>query len=183
MALIYDSSYEKSVPHQFTYKDLQNQVGRLASILTKQFGVTKGDRVIIYMPMIPESVFCMLACARIGAIHSVVFGGFAPKELAHRIDDCLPKLIITASCGLEPGKIIYYRPNVEEAMGLCASKELHKKVKILIVQRPNHYVDKDLDPDKYLDFDQLMEEEQDIAPCVPVESVHPLYILCKHPLY
>ena len=87
--------------------------------MQKKFGIKKGDRVLLYMPMIPVSTFFMLACARIGAIHSVVFGGFAPKEIANRIDDCDPKLIITASCGLEPGKIIKYRPSVDEALGLC----------------------------------------------------------------
>ena len=83
-----------------------DRTGRIASIMQKKFGVKKGDRVLLYMPMIPVSAFAMLACARIGAIHSVVFGGFAAKELASRIDDCRPTLIITASCGLEPGKVI-----------------------------------------------------------------------------
>jgi propionyl-CoA synthetase len=83
-----------------------DRTGRIASIMQKKFGVKKGDRVLLYMPMIPVSAFAMLACARIGAIHSVVFGGFAAKELANRIDDCKPTLIITASCGLEPGKVI-----------------------------------------------------------------------------
>ena len=88
------------------------------------------------MPMIPASAFCMLACARIGAIHSVVFGGFAPKELANRIDDCNPKLIITASCGLEPGKVIKYRPNVDEALGLAHKVDnALKTIKRIIIQR------------------------------------------------
>jgi propionyl-CoA synthetase len=109
--------------------DLQGhpeQVGRIANILKKKFGVDKGDRVLLYMPMIPVSVFAMLACARIGAIHSVVFGGFAAKELANRIDDSKPKVIITASCGLEPGKVIKYRPIVDEAISLTTSiKDAH----------------------------------------------------------
>lgn len=87
--------------------------------MKKKFGLVKGDRVLLYMPMIPVSAFFMLACARIGVIHSVVFGGFAAKELSNRIDDCKPKLIITASCGLEPGKVIHYRPIVDEALKLC----------------------------------------------------------------
>ena len=95
------------------------RVGRFANVLKKQFGVVLGDRVLIYMPMIPEATYAMLACARIGAIHSVVFGGFAAKELANRIDDCKPKLIITASCGLEPNKVIKYRLIVDEALFMC----------------------------------------------------------------
>lgn len=86
--------------------------------MQKKFGVQKGDRVLLYMPMMPVSAFFMLACARIGAIHSVVFGGFAAKELANRIDDCTPKVIITASCGIEPGKVIKYIPIVDEALSL-----------------------------------------------------------------
>ena len=105
IAFIYDSAYLK-IQTKYTYKEVHNSVGRIASILKKRFGVVKGDRVLLYMPMIPISAFFMLACARIGAIHSVVFGGFAAKELANRIDDSKPKVIITASCGLEPGKVI-----------------------------------------------------------------------------
>jgi propionyl-CoA synthetase len=104
--------------------------------LQKQFGVVKGDRVLLYMPMIPVSVYFMLACARIGAIHSVVFGGFAAPELANRIDDCQPKVIVTASCGLEPGKVIKYRPIVDEALSLCKKVEdAANSVKRIIVQR------------------------------------------------
>jgi propionyl-CoA synthetase len=91
-------------------------VSRLSSVLIKKFNIKIGDRVIIYMPMVPIAAFAMLACARIGAIHSVVFGGFAAKELANRIDDCNPKLIITCSAGLEPGKVIKYAPIVDHAL-------------------------------------------------------------------
>ena len=113
-----------------------SEVGRLASVLKKQFGIEKGDRVLIYMPMIPQAAFAMLACARIGAIHSVVFGGFAAKELTNRIDDCSPKLIITASVGLEPGKVIKYRPIITEALTLCTKvKDASSSVKRLIWQR------------------------------------------------
>jgi propionyl-CoA synthetase len=115
---VYDSAY-LNIQERFSYKEVQNRVGRIANILKKKFGVAKGDRVLLYMPMIPVSAFFMLACARIGAIHSVVFGGFAAKELANRIDDCRPKVIITASCGLEPGKVIKYRPIVDEALDLA----------------------------------------------------------------
>lgn len=117
LALIYDSAYSKTV-RKFTYNELLNNVSRLARILADTYEVTKGDRVLIYMPMIPEAAFAMLACARIGAIHSVVFGGFAAKELANRIEDCKPKLIITASCGLEPRKVIKYLPIVKSALEL-----------------------------------------------------------------
>lgn len=111
-------------------------MGRIASVLKKKFNVQKGDRVLLYMPMIPVSTFFMLACARIGAIHSVVFGGFAAKELANRIDDCQPKVLITASCGLEPGKVVKYRPIVDEALDLChVVKNARKTVKRIIVQR------------------------------------------------
>jgi propionyl-CoA synthetase len=135
VAFIYDSVYT-NIQEKFTYKEVQNRVGRIASILKKRFGVEKGDRVLLYMPMIPVSAFCMLACARIGAIHSVVFGGFAAMELANRIDDCTPKVIITASCGLEPGKVIKYRPIVDEALSLCVKVEnASKTVKRIIIQR------------------------------------------------
>jgi propionyl-CoA synthetase len=98
---------------------MQTNVGKLASVLTTKFGITKGDRVLIYMPMVAPAAFAMLACARIGAIHSVVFGGFAAKELSNRIDDCLPKLIITCSAGIEPNKIIKYAPIVDAALAYC----------------------------------------------------------------
>jgi propionyl-CoA synthetase len=98
---------------------MQNRVGRLANIYIKKFGIQKGDRVLIYMPMVIESVFAMLACARIGACHSVVFGGFAAKELANRIDDCNPKLIVLSSMGIEPEKYIPYAPIVDQALTFC----------------------------------------------------------------
>ena len=133
VAMIYDSAY-MNIQERWSYKDLQNRVGRIANIMLKKFNIQQGDRVLLYMPMIPVSVFSMLACARIGAIHSVVFGGFAAKELANRIDDCQPKLIITASCGLEPGKVIKYRPKVDEAIKLSTKVEdAHKTIKRLIV--------------------------------------------------
>jgi propionyl-CoA synthetase len=115
LAFIYDSVY-LGIKEKISYNEVLNKVGRIASILKKKFGVEKGDRVIIYMPMYPLGAYFMLACARIGAIHSVVFGGFAWKELTSRIEDCKPKLIVTASCGIEPGKVIQYRPIVDEAV-------------------------------------------------------------------
>ena len=110
-ALIYDSPITGN-KSQYTYEELRSKVSKFAGALTNQ-GVSKGDRVIIYMPMIPEAVVAMLACARIGAIHSVVFGGFASNELASRIDDSKAKLLVTASCGFEPGRTVEYKPLVD----------------------------------------------------------------------
>jgi len=111
-ALIYESAYTGAC-ETYTYRELQANVAKLASIFATKYGVQAGDRVLIYCPMVPPAAFAMLACARIGAIHSVVFGGFAAKELANRIDDCLPKLIFTCSAGLEPKKVIKYAPIVD----------------------------------------------------------------------
>ncbi len=123
-AVIYDSPMtgrKKTI----TYRELLDDTAAFAAVLA-DFGVAKGDRVIIYMPMVPEAVIAMLACARIGAVHSVVFGGFAARELATRIDDCQPKLVISASCGLEPGRIIAYKPLLDEAIELAAQTfDLH----------------------------------------------------------
>src|SRR3984885_2587839 len=116
VALIHDSPLSGSVT-TFTYAQLLHEVKTLAAVM-QDFGVVKGDRVILYMPMVPEAVVVMLACARIGAVHSVVFGGFAAKELATRIEDARPKLIFSASCGLEPGRIVSYKPLLDEAIKL-----------------------------------------------------------------
>ena len=115
----YEESVYTGTERAWTYSEVMLESGKLATILQEEFGIGIGDRVIIYMPMIIESAFAMLACARIGATHSVVFGGFSAKELANRIDDCLPKLIITCSAGIEPNKVIKYVPIVEEALSLC----------------------------------------------------------------
>ena len=117
LALIHDSPITDSLT-TLTYAELLTKVALFAGAL-KEEGVNKGDRVLIYMPMIPEAVIAVLACARLGAIHSVVFGGFAAKELAVRINDCNPQLIVSASCGLEPGRIVEYQPLIEEAMALA----------------------------------------------------------------
>src|SRR5579862_5268472 len=130
LALIHDSPLTGTVT-KFTYAELLKEVATLAAVMT-DFGVTKGDRVILYMPMVPEAVVAMLACARIGAVHSVVFGGFAAKELATRIDDARPKLIFSASCGIEPGRIVQYKPLLDEAIRLAASKP----EACIILQRP-----------------------------------------------
>src|SRR6516225_4548895 len=129
-ALIYDSPVT-SRKKSFTYRELRDQVSKLAGAIAAQ-GVRKGDRVIIYMPMIPEAVMAMLACARLGAIHSVVFGGFAAKELVSRIDDCSPKLVLTASCGVEPNRIVQYKPLLDQAIEMAK----HKVSKVILFQRP-----------------------------------------------
>src|SRR6187397_3123894 len=113
-AIIYDSPVTHT-KRAISYAELQREVATLAAVLV-DFGVTKGDRVIIYMPMVPEALFAMYACARIGAIHSVVFGGFAAKELATRIDDAKPKLVLSASCGIEPGRVVRYKPLLDDAL-------------------------------------------------------------------
>ena len=132
---MFEDSVYTGTQRAWTYNEMHNRVGRLASILTKKFGIVKGDRVLIYMPMIIESCWAMLACARIGATHSVVFGGFAAKELSNRIDDCHPKLIILASTGIEPGKHIKYAPIVDEALALCTKAVNATEMPRLIKQR------------------------------------------------
>ena len=119
-ALIYDSPVT-GTKKTFTYRELRDRVAELAGAIAAQ-GVGKGDRVIVYMPMIPEAAMAMLACARLGAIHSVVFGGFAAHELATRIDDSAPKLVLTASCGIEPGRIVHYKPLLDQAIELAKHK-------------------------------------------------------------
>src|SRR6201984_1867947 len=130
MALIHDSPLAGSVT-TLTYAQMLHEVQTLAAIM-QDFGVTKGDRVILYMPMVPEAVIAMLACARIGAVPSVVFGGFAAKELATRIEDAKPKLILSASCGLEPGRVVQYKPLLDEAIRLSSAKPQA----CIILQRP-----------------------------------------------
>ena len=133
-ALIYDSPITGNKA-KFSFNELKEKVSKFAGALDNQ-GVKKGDRVIIYMPMIPEAVIAMLACGRIGAIHSVVFGGFASNELASRIDDSKAKVLITASCGFEPGRTVEYRPLVDEALKLAN----HKVEKVILFQRKDHEV-------------------------------------------
>src|SRR6476646_11068481 len=135
VALIHDSPLAKSVT-KFTYTELLREVQTLAAIM-QDFGVARGDRVILYMPMVPEAVVAMLACARIGAVHSVVFGGFAAKELATRIEDAKPKLIFSASCGLEPGRLVHYKPLLDEAINLSSIKP----EACIILQRPQRRCD------------------------------------------
>ncbi|MBZ0138323.1 MAG: AMP-binding protein, partial [Pseudorhodoplanes sp.] len=129
-ALIYDSPMT-GTKQGYSFEEVLFEVKTLAAML-KDFGVEKGDRVILYMPMVPEAVFGMLACARLGAVHSVVFGGFAAKELATRIDDAKPKLILSASCGLEPGRVVQYKPLLDEAISIARAKPQA----CMILQRP-----------------------------------------------
>src|SRR5438309_934914 len=129
-ALIYDSPVTATIK-TFTYRELLNEVAHFAGVLAAQ-GVVKGDRVIIYMPMVPETVIAMLACARLGAIHSVVFGGFAAHELATRIDDAQPKVILSASCGIEADRVVAYKPLLDEAIETAKMKP----IACIILQRP-----------------------------------------------
>jgi propionyl-CoA synthetase len=168
LAIIHDSPIT-GTQTKITYAELQERVARLAGALVAQ-GVEKGDRVIIYMPMVPEALDAMLACARIGAIHSVVFGGFAANELAVRIDDCAPKAILAASCGLEPGRVVEYKPLLDGAIEMAR----HKPEVCLILQREQHPCT--LVEGRDLDW-QAAQEGVAPADCVPVEGNHPAYIL------
>jgi propionyl-CoA synthetase len=167
-AIIYDSAMT-GAKARFSYDETLDQVARLAASL-QDLGVQKGDRVILYMPMIPQALFGMLACARIGAIHSVVFGGFAPTELATRISDAKPKVILTASCGIEPGRIIAYKPLVDEAIALSD----HKPDKVVLYQRPEVSADMGAND---LDWTMLVDTQKRRADCVTVQATDPLYIL------
>jgi len=167
-ALIYDSPVTGQVK-TFSYSELLDEVSRCAGAL-RQHGVGKGDRVIVYMPMIPEAVIAMLACARIGAIHSVVFGGFAAKELATRVIDASPSLIVSASCGIEGKRVIPYLPLLEEALQIAGAEDLPR----LLVSRPQLPIE-DLHPSAVL-WEQAVENAQ-AADCVEVSATDPLYIL------
>lgn len=167
-AIIYDSPIT-GAKRTITYADLLDQVSRFAGVLTRQ-GVEKGDRVIIYMPMIPEALVAMLACARIGAVHSVVFGGFAPHELATRIDDATPKALVCASCGLEPGRIVRYKPNIDAAIDAAS----HKIPSVVVFQREQETAS--LIAGRDVDWAAEMAVAEPQA-CVPVAATDPLYIL------
>ena len=155
--------------YSITFSELLEKVSVLAGALTN-IGISKGDRVIIYMPMIPEGIISMLACARIGAIHSVVFGGFAANELAVRIDDAKPKAILAASCGLEPNRIVEYKPLIDQAIELAS----HKPQTVVIFQRAECKAE--LVDGRDHDWN-VFQENAEKAPCVPVKGSHPAYIL------
>ncbi len=167
-ALVYDSPVTGTV-RSFTYRELRDEVARCAGALRGQ-GIGKGDRVIIYMPMVPEAVIAMLACARIGAIHSVVFGGFAAKELATRIDDAQPKLIVSASCGIEVNRVIPYKPLLDQAIALAR----HRVERCLILQRPQEAAALVRGRDR--DWGEAIAAATP-TDCVPVAATDPLYIL------
>jgi propionyl-CoA synthetase len=168
LALIHDSPVTGTTA-AVTYRELRDAVARFAGALAAE-GVGPGDRVIVYMPMVPEAVIAMLACARIGAVHSVVFGGFASHELATRIDDAKPKVIVSASCGIEPSRLVHYKPLLDEAIAMAESKP----ERCIILQRPALEVE--LDPDRDLDWDEAVSRAEP-ADCLSVKATDPLYIL------
>jgi propionyl-CoA synthetase len=167
-ALVYDSPVTSTV-RVYTYRQLLAEVARFAGVLLAE-GVGRGDRVIIYMPMVPEAAIAMLACARVGAVHSVVFGGFAAAELAARINDARPKLIVSASCGIEAGRVVPYKPLLDEAIRLAEKKPR----RCVILQRPQ--LEAALTRGRDADWSELMARAQP-AHCVPVAATDPLYVL------
>ncbi|WET78652.1 propionyl-CoA synthetase [Amycolatopsis sp. QT-25] len=166
-ALIWDSPVTDSV-RRFTYAELLDDVARFAGALAS-LGVGKGDRVIVYMPMVPEAAVAMLACARLGAVHSVVFGGFAPKELAARIEDAKPKVVVAASCGIEPARVVEYKPIIDEALAGTA----HRPDKVVVLQRERARAELG---ERDVDWTELVAKASPAAP-VPVAATDPLYIL------
>ena len=167
-ALIYDSP-ATGVVEKYSYQELLDWTAKVAGALAG-LGVEKGDRVVIYMPMVPETAVAMLACARLGAVHSVVFGGFPPPELATRIDDATPKVVLGASCGIEFDRIIPYKPLLDEAVRLST----HKPDAVVVLQRPQ--CEADLSSERDVDWKPWVEAASPHA-CVPVEATDPLYIL------
>jgi propionyl-CoA synthetase len=168
LALIYDSPVTATTA-AFTYRELRDAVARFAGALAAE-RVGRGDRVILYMPMVPEAVIAMLACARIGAVHSVVFGGFAAHELASRIEDAKPKVVVSASCGIEPAGVVRYKPLLDAAIAMVESKPDRS----IILQRP--MLEAELDPERDLEWDEAISRAEP-TPCVAVEATDSLYIL------
>ena len=168
-ALVHDSPVTGTL-RRYTYAELLDLVARFAGVL-RDLGVGKGDRVVVYLPMVPEAVITMLACARIGAVHSVVFGGFAPAELAARIEDAQPTVVVSASCGIEPNRVVPYKPMLDEAI----SRSTHQPDHCVILQREQLTCEMG---ERDLDWARLMHPDA-VAPaaCVPVEATHPLYVL------
>jgi len=168
LALVWDSAVANQTL-SFTYRELLRDVAQFAGAL-RRLGVEKGDRVVIYMPMVPQALVAMLACARLGAVHSVVFGGFAAHELAARIERATPKAIVCGSCGLEPGRTIPYKPMVDKAIALSR----HKPSSVIVLQRPQ--LRAELTKGRDLDWDQAIDGAEPAA-CVPVAATDPLYVL------
>jgi propionyl-CoA synthetase len=167
-ALIYDSPVTGR-RRTYTYRELMDETARVAGAFAR-LGVGRGDRVVIYMPMVPEAVMAMMACARLGAVHSVVFGGFAANELASRIEDCRPKLIVAASCGIEPARIVEYGPLLNRALEIAGDAE----PRCVILQRPEH--EAELVEGRDVSWERALEGAEPAA-CVPVAATDPLYIL------
>jgi len=167
-ALIYDSPVTQQ-QKKYSYRELRDAVALCAGML-RNHGVGKGDRVLIYLPMIPEAVISMLACARLGAVHTVVFGGFAPLELSVRLDDATPKVLLTASAGIEVNRVIEYKPIVDSALDMAR----HKPASCIVLQRPQAQADMQAGRDS--DWQQALEAAEPVD-CVPVKGSDPLYIL------
>ena len=167
-ALVYDSPVTETTA-VFTYRELRDAVARFAGALVAQ-GVGHGDRVVIYMPMVPEAVIAMLACARLGAIHSLVFGGFAAGELAKRIEDARPNVVVSASCGIEPGRVVPYKPLLDAAIAMVEAKP----ERCIVLQRS--MLECELDAARDLDWQEAVSQAGPVE-CVPVEATDPLYIL------
>jgi len=167
-ALVHDSPVTGTVT-TLTYAELLDEVSRFAGVL-RGLGVGRGDRVVVYLPMVPLAVVAMLACARLGAVHSVVFGGFAPTELAARIDDAQPVVVVTASCGIEPSRVIAYKPMLDVAL----AKATHTPAHVVVLQRPQ--LRAEMIPGRDLDHDELMATAEGVD-CVPVAATDPLYVL------
>lgn len=171
LALVYDSPVT-GTKASFTYRELRDEVARFAGVLAG-LGVGRGDRVIIYMPMVPRAAVAMLACARLGAVHSVVFGGFAPRELATRVDDAMPKVIVAASCGIEPTRVVEYKPIIDEAL----ARTTHQPDAVVVLQREQATATLgDRDGRREVDWDEAMATAEPVG-CVPVAATDPLYIL------
>jgi propionyl-CoA synthetase len=168
LALIYDSPVTATTA-AFTYRELRDAVARFAGMLVAE-GVGPGDRVIVYMPMVPEAAVAMLACARIGAVHSVVFGGFAAHELASRIEDAKPKVVVSASCGIEPSGVVRYKPLLDAAIEMVESKP----DRCIILSRPE--AEAELDAARDLDWEEAVARAEPVG-CTSVEATDPLYIL------
>jgi propionyl-CoA synthetase len=167
-ALIYDSPLGSSQA-TFTYRELRDAAARFAGALTAE-GVQPGDRVVVYMPMVPEAVIAMLACARIGAVHSVVFGGFAANELASRIDDAKPRVVVTASCGIEPTRLVPYKPLLDAAIDMVEAKP----GRCIVLQRPQ--LEASLDESRDIEWEEAIAGAEPVG-CLPVGATDPLYIL------
>jgi propionyl-CoA synthetase len=166
-AIVHDSPVT-GTRRTYTYAELRDEVARFAGVLTG-LGVERGDRVVVYMPMVPEAAIAMLACARIGAVHSVVFGGFAANELAVRIDDARPKVVVSASCGIEGTRVVRYKPLLDEAVGLAA----HPPRTCVVLQRPQYEAELGA---RDVDWESATRDAEPV-PCVPVKATDPLYVL------